>query len=769
MNLLKVSSICKCCGAELDPAAAVNSIIRCDACDMQQTIYMVDNYEKQQKHKKAAALLQESCFDRAHGIFNELLTVEPEDPEINWNICLCRYGISYVDDKRTGKKVPTCHRTLRQSVFSDANYQTTIRNAGEEAKQLYQRDAAYIDIVQTRIRKLASKEEPYDIFICYKKSAADGSPTTDSVYAHEIYERLTDMGYKVFFAEVTLSEEKAGEAYEPIIYSALSTSKVMLLLLSDPDYAEAPWVRNEWSRYIEMMQQRHVNKYILGCCIGISPEKDMPKELRNINTIDLTSERWQNELTNNIRTILPKRAGSTAAPDARKIADEQLHLEKADRLLEERKFIEAEYEYDRAIKLNLSSGRAYLGTALAANRLRSVYSRNPEEAAEFVARKVKEGTKKHDYLFRELKSGNELAVNCFGSYMTKALQLLDSDALEKLHKELSELSAAAYELYIRYEIAEARESKNSREYYNAIRILEMIEDNREAYELYRECCYLYGKTCSGLRAAEYFVKAKGYEDSQRLADEIYAKDNAEKLRKKREKECPELLEKLKNKYKNPDPNENSIFADFTAKWNALKNAKYSVNTIIIRVVMLAVHFIALFAFRSPEFVPEETLTMNSVIGCSVPVLIFLPIPMFAFAIFIPGCEKAIIGTAGGLLAMFGAYFGISALTGNFSQLTVDGSLYEKTAVYFIILVLSVILLGIIPSIINVRKVREFKRIQQEYENAYKQFEDAGTFEMEKFAKIYLHPYKADKERYEMRKILDNYKPEDIMKEKIYGK
>ena len=64
--------------------------------------------------------------------------------------------------------------------------------------------------------EISQKEEPFDIFICYKETDNHGRRTPDSVLATELYHELTKIGFKVFFSRITL-EDKLGSAYEPYI------------------------------------------------------------------------------------------------------------------------------------------------------------------------------------------------------------------------------------------------------------------------------------------------------------------------------------------------------------------------------------------------------------------------------------------------------------------------------------------------------------------------------------------------------------------------
>ena len=57
----------------------------------------------------------------------------------------------------------------------------------------------------------------------------------------------------MFFSRITL-EDKIGTAYEPYIFSALNSAKVMVVLGTRAEYFQAAWVKNEWSRYLALIR-----------------------------------------------------------------------------------------------------------------------------------------------------------------------------------------------------------------------------------------------------------------------------------------------------------------------------------------------------------------------------------------------------------------------------------------------------------------------------------------------------------------------------------
>ena len=85
-----------------------------------------------------------------------------------------------------------------------------------------------IEEIRKGIIEVSSNEEPYDIFICYKETDALGRRTPDSVIAMDLYKKLKSEGYKVFFSRISL-RNKVSEQYEPYIYNAINTAKVMIV------------------------------------------------------------------------------------------------------------------------------------------------------------------------------------------------------------------------------------------------------------------------------------------------------------------------------------------------------------------------------------------------------------------------------------------------------------------------------------------------------------------------------------------------------------
>lgn len=239
---------CKMCGGDLIVTPG-KGVCECEYCGSLQTIPKQADDSRMNMYDRANHYRRQNEYDKAMGVYEKILNSDRTDAEAYWGIVLCRYGIEYVEDNATKKRVPTINRMQYGSILADEDYKAACNYADADQKAVYEAEAKYIDKVQKSIQVISQKEQPFDVFICYKESDASGRRTRDSVLANDIYHQLTREGLKVFFAKITL-EDKIGEAYEPYIFAALNSARVMVVLGTKPEHFTAVWVKNEWSRYL---------------------------------------------------------------------------------------------------------------------------------------------------------------------------------------------------------------------------------------------------------------------------------------------------------------------------------------------------------------------------------------------------------------------------------------------------------------------------------------------------------------------------------------
>ena len=181
---------CKMCGAPLDVKEG-QTVVTCQFCQSTQTVANADDERKENLFNRANTLRASCDFDKAILSYQSILSVFPNEPEAHWGLCLCKYGIEYVDDPATKKKIPTIHRVSYDSILKDSDYLAALSYADPIAKEEYQTEAKQIADIQNNFLSISQKEEPFDIFICYKETDANGKRTQDSVLAQEIYSNLT--------------------------------------------------------------------------------------------------------------------------------------------------------------------------------------------------------------------------------------------------------------------------------------------------------------------------------------------------------------------------------------------------------------------------------------------------------------------------------------------------------------------------------------------------------------------------------------------------
>lgn len=299
---------CKSCGAELDISGG-NSVVTCEYCRRTQTVPIADDDKKLKMLARAQSFRRECEFDKAASIYESIADEYPLEAETYWELCLCRYGIEYVEDPATGGKIPTCHRASRDNILEDPDFIKACDNSDAVAVSQLRTEAKEINRLCDDILKIAENEDPYDVFICYKESDENGERTEDSEIALKIYEMLIKKGYNVFFSRMTL-RDKLGQDYEPYIFSALNSAKVMLAIGTRFEYYNAVWVKNEWSRYLSLMKTDKTKK-LIPCYKDIDPY-DLPKELRGVQGQDMSSFTASQELLANIEGIIPKGAAAAS-------------------------------------------------------------------------------------------------------------------------------------------------------------------------------------------------------------------------------------------------------------------------------------------------------------------------------------------------------------------------------------------------------------------------------------------------------------------------
>jgi tetratricopeptide (TPR) repeat protein len=274
-----------------------------------------------------------------------------------------------VEDKDGGGRTPTINRIQSASILTDADYQQALTYSDGQARELYQAEAESINQIQKAALTVVQSEEPYDVFICYKETDASGQRSRDSVLVQELYQELLRNGIRPFFARVTL-ESKGGTEYEPIIFAALHSAQAMVVLGTAKEHFQAPWVRNEWSRYQALMKQ-HPEKKLYPVYRDMDAY-DLPDEMSLLQAYDASRLGFMQDLVHGLKKVVDKDAGvadgrvvaavghqGTAAQAVSASAAAPL-VKRARLMCEDGDFAKANELVEQALNLDPENGEVYL-------------------------------------------------------------------------------------------------------------------------------------------------------------------------------------------------------------------------------------------------------------------------------------------------------------------------------------------------------------------------------------------------------------------------
>ncbi len=363
--------ICKMCGGSIELTGESHG--RCDSCGCEVTLPKIDDSKRADMYNRGNHFRTIGDFDKAYSAYEHIIADDQSDAEAHWCLMLCRYGVEYVKDARTGDYKPTVSRMSFDPVLEDPDYLAALNSSDEYTKEIYRREARKIESIQKQYLEISRREQPYDVFICFKAEEPTGGRTKASEMGQDIYERLTEKGLNVFFSRITL-EDKLTEAYEPYIFAALNSAKVMLVVADKPEQLQARWVKNEWTRYLSMMDKDR-SKHILPVFRDMGPY-DFPAEIPMVQGLDMSKIGAMQDLIRGVCKITghlqePRAAAPTTphGPTANSM------LFRAKQAVEDGEFKEAKRFLEEVLNREPDNGEAYYYYFLADHEIDDIGSR----------------------------------------------------------------------------------------------------------------------------------------------------------------------------------------------------------------------------------------------------------------------------------------------------------------------------------------------------------------------------------------------------------
>ena len=291
---------CNCCGGELVEKDGVRICKYCKTKFEEVETVSVEALNRANEYRNRLR------FDDALVEYDIILQGAPKSIEASWGAFLCEYGIVYEKDYN-GQYKPTCHRLNERPVSKSKYYSKLTATKKEKAKE--------IETLRQDVLKKSKDIQPYDVFICYKATEERNGmhfPTEESKWARDVYEMLTyEMGLRVFFAEKSLVGSNTD--YEPHIYAALRSAKLMLVLTSKLDNVNSVWVANEWKRYASYIREGE-EKTIRVVYEKLDPY-DLPRELQEKQAIDQDTRGWDEAVKKAAQDIFNKKPMPKPTPN----------------------------------------------------------------------------------------------------------------------------------------------------------------------------------------------------------------------------------------------------------------------------------------------------------------------------------------------------------------------------------------------------------------------------------------------------------------------
>ena len=367
---------CKMCGGDIE-ISADKTFGTCEYCGSTMTLPKVDDEQRAAAFNRGNHFRRSGEFDKALAVYERIVAEDDNDAEAHWCCALCRFGIEYVEDPATYEWLPTCHRASFDSFLEDVDYLAAVEHSDGITRRQYQKDAAKIAEVQRGILATSQNEQPFDVFLCYKETGEDGQRTRDSLMAQEVYYELTEQGYRVFFARITL-EDKAGAEYEPYIFAALNSAKVMVVIGTKPEHFNAVWVKNEWSRFLSMMKKDR-SKLLLPCYRDMDPY-DLPEALSVLQSYDMSKIGFMQDLIRGVKKVIdagkPQEAAKETVKETVVVHNEggsnvQALLKRGNMALEDGEWSKADEFFEQVLNQDAECAEAYLGKFLSSKKERT--------------------------------------------------------------------------------------------------------------------------------------------------------------------------------------------------------------------------------------------------------------------------------------------------------------------------------------------------------------------------------------------------------------
>ena len=251
-------------------------------------------------------------------------------------------------------------------------------------------------------------------------------------------------------------------AYEPYIFAALNSAKVMVVLGTKPEYFNAVWVKNEWSRYLALIRGG-AKKVLIPAYRDMDPY-DLPEEFSHLQAQDMSKLGFMQDLIRALKNLTE--TDSPAVKETVVVQESAANtaplLKRAFIFLEDGDWNNADEYCEKVLDIDPECAQAYLGKLMAELHVRR---------QEALANQKQPFDKSNNYQ-KVMRFGDEALRGTLDGYITHIRQRNEEARLNGLYDDARRRMDAA---------------DSETVYKQAAEIFSKIPSYRDADELRQQC------------------------------------------------------------------------------------------------------------------------------------------------------------------------------------------------------------------------------------------------------------------------------------------
>ena len=279
---------CTGCGAPIDIAKSAGGVVECAYCHRKNTVPKSASADAVNFLAIGEHALMCGKFDEAYAACKRASELDENESEAYFGMALAEFGVRYIKDEVNNGIQPICHKKSDKSFTANADYLAAIECASPEQAELYAERAEEIEHIRREFFEFENGGLDYDCFICAKLTDGDGNRTKDYKTADDIYWYLKNNGYKPFFSEYDV-KDRTGADYEALICYALYASECMIIVCGDEEYLKTPWVKNEYMRFIELIDDEQKERDAVCIAFNGKPVERLPGRGGKLQGVDIST------------------------------------------------------------------------------------------------------------------------------------------------------------------------------------------------------------------------------------------------------------------------------------------------------------------------------------------------------------------------------------------------------------------------------------------------------------------------------------------------